>query len=253
MPHPRLIPCLDVANGRVTKCVRFEDRRDVGDPVALALAYAEGGADELVLLDIEATLEGRRAMRAVVAEVAGALDVPFTAGGGIRSVEDAAALVDAGADRVSVNTAALHDEGIVEALAARYGSQAVVVAMDVRGGIVHSHAGTKPTRWGAVAWARRAEALGAGELLVTSIDADGTRDGYDLGLTAAVAGAVTLPVIASGGAGCAAHVAAAFDVVPAALVASIAHDDPSAFGALRHELVALGVELRSIDTASARA
>lgn len=253
MPHPRLIPCLDVAGGRVTKCVRFEERRDVGDAVELACAYARGGADELVLLDIEATLEGRPALRDLVRRVADVLDVPFTVGGGIRSVDDAVALVECGADRVSVNTAALADEALVEALATRYGSQAVVVAMDVRAGVVHSHAGTRPTRWDAVAWSRRAESIGAGELLVTSIDADGTREGYDLELLASVLGAVSVPVIASGGAGHAAHIAAALELAPAALVASIAHDDPSAFSALRQELRSLGVPLRELDEVATHA
>jgi cyclase len=244
MPLPRLIPCLDVAGGRVVKGVRFEGLRDVGDPVELGELYSEAGADELVFLDVKATLDGRAALVDLVALIAERLSIPFTVGGGVRSVADASALLEAGADKVSVNTAALARPGLVGELAAKLGSQAVVVAIDAAGGEVYGRAGTEPVGRDAVAWAREAEALGAGEILLTSIDADGTRDGYDLELTAAVADAVSLPVIASGGAGGARHVADALGIAQAALLASILHESPARLSTLRDELRALGVPLR---------
>jgi imidazole glycerol-phosphate synthase subunit HisF len=244
MPYPRLIPCLDIGGGRVVKCVRFEDRRDIGDPVELASAYSEGGADELVLLDIEATVEGRATLLEVVKRVADNISIPFTVGGGLRSLADAAAIVESGADRVSLNTAALCDPELITALAKRYGSQAVVVAIDARGGAVYSHAGTRPTGLDAATWARRAQEFGAGEILLTSIDADGTRAGYDMTLTRRVVDAVSVPVIASGGAGTAEHVAAVLRVADAALVASIVHDDPAQLPQLRQAVSACGVALR---------
>jgi imidazole glycerol-phosphate synthase subunit HisF len=244
VPLPRLIPCLDVAGGRVVKGVRFRGLRDVGDPVELGAAYSDAGADELVFLDVEATVAGRATLLALVARVAERLTVPFSVGGGVRSVEDAEALLRAGADKVTVNSAALARPELIGELAARVGSQAVVVAVDAAGGEVYARAGTEKTERRAVEWAREAEALGAGEILLTSIDADGTLAGYDLELTAAVAGAVSVPVIASGGAGDARHVADALEVAQAALVASIVHDDPAGLVALRSELRALGVPLR---------
>jgi cyclase len=244
MPYRRLIPCLDIGGGRVVKCVRFEDRRDIGDPVDLAAAYSEGGADELVLLDIEATLEGRGTLIEVVRRVADSVDIPFTVGGGLRRLEDAMTFVESGADRVSLNTAAIADPDLITALAQRYGSQAVVVAIDTKGGLVFSHAGTRATGLDAAAWARQAEECGAGEILLTSIDADGTRAGYDMAVTRRVVAAVTVPVIASGGAGTAEHVADVLRVAEAALVASIVHDDPSRLPRLREEVGALGIELR---------
>lgn len=244
MPRPRLIPCLDVAAGRVVKGVRFEGLRDVGDPVALGAAYSDAGADELVFLDVKATLEERTSLVNLVRRVAERLAIPFTVGGGVRSVDDAAALLEAGADKVSVNSAALERPELVSDLAARLGAQAVVVAIDAAGGEVFSHAGTRPAGRTAVDWAREAERRGAGEILLTSIDADGTRDGYDLALTGAVAAAVTIPVIASGGAGEARHVAEALEVAQAALLASILHENPARLGTLRAELLELGVPLR---------
>ncbi|HEU0247375.1 MAG TPA: imidazole glycerol phosphate synthase cyclase subunit [Gaiellaceae bacterium] len=244
MPLPRLIPCLDVAGGRVVKGVRFEGLVNVADPAELAAAYSDAGADELVFLDIEATLDGRLALRALVAAVADRLAIPFTVGGGLRSAADAEALLEAGADKVSVNSAALARPALVSELAARLGSQAVVVAIDAAGGEVYSRAGTEPTGRQVVAWAREAEALGAGEILLTSIDADGTRDGYDLVVTGAVAEAVSIPVIASGGAGTARHVADALQVAQAALLASIVHKNPARLTSLREELRELGVPLR---------
>ena len=244
MPLPRLIPCLDVAGGRVVKGVRFQELRDVGDPVELGSRYSDEGADELVFLDITATLEERGTLAALVARIADTLAIPFTVGGGVRSVADAQELLEAGADKVAVNSAALERPELVTELADELGSQAVVVAIDAEGGRVRSRAGTSETGRAAVDWAQEAEERGAGEILLTSIDADGTRDGYDLELTGTVAAAVTLPVIASGGAGNAQHVADALEVAQAALLASILHEDPARLGTLRDELRDLGVALR---------
>jgi cyclase len=244
MPLPRLIPCLDVAGGSVVKGVRFEGLREVGDPVELGSLYSDAGADELVYLDVKATLDSRPALVDLVARVADRLSIPFTVGGGVRSVGDASALLEAGADKVSVNSAALERPGLVGELAARLGSQAVVVAIDAAGGAVFTRAGTGPTGRSAVDWAREAEERGAGEILLTSIDADGTRDGYDLELTREVAAAVSVPVIASGGAGTARDVADALEVAQAALLASILHENPARLRTLRAELRELGVPLR---------
>ena len=244
MPLPRLIPCLDVAAGRVVKGVRFQRLRDVGDPVELGAAYSDAGADELVYLDVTATIEDRPSLLDLVARIADRLAIPFTVGGGVRSVGDAEALLAAGADKISVNSAALERPALVSELAARLGSQAVVVAVDSTNGAVRSRAGSTPTGRRAVDWAREVEARGAGEILLTSIDADGTRDGYDLELTHAVSEAVSLPVIASGGAGSAVHVADALGVAQAALLASILHENPARLETLRSELRDLGVPLR---------
>ena len=244
MPLPRLIPCLDVAQGRVVKGVRFEGLRDVGEPVELGAAYSAAGADELVYLDVKATLEGRGALLELVARIADRLAIPFTVGGGVRAVADAEALLEAGADKVSVNSAALERPQLVTELAARLGSQAVVVAVDAKDGYARSRAGSSVTGRLAVDWVREAEERGAGEVLLTSIDADGTRAGYDLELTRAVADAVSIPVIASGGAGSARDVADALDVAQAALLASILHENPARLESLRAELHGLGVPLR---------
>ena len=244
MPFPRLIPCLDVAGGRVVKGVRFAGLRDVGDPGELGAAYSDAGADELVFLDVTATLESRTTLVELVRRIAERIAIPFTVGGGVRSVEEATALLDAGADKVSVNSAALARPSLISELAERLGSQAVVVAIDATGGAVRARAATTDARRGAVDWAREAEVRGAGEILLTSIDADGTRNGYDLTLTRAVAEAVALPVIASGGAGNAVHVADALRVAQAALLASILHERPAWLRTLRAELRSLGVPLR---------
>lgn len=244
MTLPRLIPCLDVAAGRVVKGVRFEGLHDVGDPVDLGAAYSDAGADELVFLDVKATVENRDTLVDLVGRVAERLAIPFTVGGGIRSLGDAERLLLAGADKVSVNTAALDRPALLTELAELLGSQAVVIAIDTKGGTVRSHAGTRPTSRATVEWAREAEARGAGEVLLTSIDADGTRDGYDLEITGAVAQAVSIPVIASGGAGTGAHVAEALGVAQAALLASILHENPDRLRTLRAELRAEGVPLR---------
>jgi cyclase len=244
MPFPRLIPCLDVANGRVVKGIRFQNLRDVGDPVELGAAYSDAGADELVFLDVVATIESRSSALEVAGRVAEHVSIPFTFGGGIRTLEDATAVLEAGADKVSVNSAALARPQLVEELASLLGSQAVVVAIDTENGRVRSHAATRDAARDTVMWAKECEARGAGELLVTSIDRDGTRDGYDLELLARLRDAVSLPVIASGGAGTAAHVAAALGVAQAALLASILHEQPARLVSLREELRSLGVSLR---------
>jgi imidazole glycerol-phosphate synthase subunit HisF len=235
-----------VAGGRVVKGVRFKELRDVGDPVELAAAYSDAGADELVFLDITATLEGRATLVELVGRIAERLAIPFTFGGGVRSVADAEELLDAGADKVAVNSAALERPALLAELAGRMGSQAVVVAIDAQAGRVRTRAGTAETERTAVDWAREAVECGAGEVLLTSMDADGTRAGYDLELTGAVAAAVPVPVIASGGAGGAQHVAEALEVAQAALLASILHEDPARLASLRDELREMGIEVRDV-------
>ena len=246
MPLPRLIPCLDVAHGRVVKGVSFVGLRDVGDPVELAAFYGEGGADELVFLDIAATVDEAATMLDVVTRVADVLDIPFTVGGGVRTLEDASRIIEAGADRVSLNSAALADPTLITRIAQRYGAQAVVVAIDAGDGVVHTHGGRVATTVPTVPWAVEAAERGAGEILLTSISHDGHREGFDLDLTGAVRDAVTVPVIASGGAGNARHVADALRVADAALVASIVHENPSGLPGLRAEIQGLGVALRPV-------
>jgi imidazole glycerol-phosphate synthase subunit HisF len=226
------------------KGVRFKELRDVGDPVELGAAYSDAGADELVFLDIQATTGDRPTLVELVKRVAERLAIPFTVGGGVRSADDAERLLQAGADKVGVNSAALARPELITELAERLGSQAVVVAIDAEGGRVRSHAGTISAGRDATEWAREAEERGAGEILLTSIDADGTRDGYDLRLTATVTGAVRLPVIASGGAGNAGHVADALGIAQAALLASIVHENPQRLASLRAEVRELGVPVR---------
>jgi imidazole glycerol-phosphate synthase subunit HisF len=246
MVKKRVIPCLDVAGGRVVKGVRFEQLRDVGDPVELATRYSELGADELVFLDITATLEDRGPLFELVERAADELEIPFTVGGGITELDEARSLLRAGADKVSLNRAAVDRPGLLSALAAEFGAQAVVCAIDSRGGEVVTHAGRNPRGLDAVGWARHVVERGAGEILLTSIDADGTRTGYDLVLTRAVADAVSVPVIASGGAGDAAHLAEAFEAgAEAALVASIVHERPERLCELKSELREAGWPIRS--------
>ncbi|HUX05078.1 MAG TPA: imidazole glycerol phosphate synthase cyclase subunit [Acidimicrobiales bacterium] len=246
MPLPRLIPCLDVAHGRVVKGVSFVGLRDVGDPVELASFYSDGGADELVFLDIAATPNESSTLISVVAQVAEVLSIPFTVGGGVRSVDDASRIIEAGADRVSLNSAALAAPALITAIADRYGSQAVVVAIDAGDGVVHTHGGRVATDVATLPWAVQAAERGAGELLLTSISHDGHRRGFDLELTATVRAAVSVPVIASGGAGSAQHVADALRVADAALVASIVHENPAGLPGLRREIERCGVHLRPI-------
>jgi cyclase len=246
MVKRRVIPCLDVAGGRVVKGVRFESLREVGDPVELAERYSDLGADELVFLDVTATIEGRRPLLALGERAAERLTVPFTVGGGVTGTEDARSLLRAGADKVAVNRAAVDDAGLLGELADEFGSQAVVCAIDAREGEVVTHGGRRPRGIDAVGWAREASERGAGELLLTSIDADGTRAGYDLGLTGAVAAAVSVPVIASGGAGDGTHLAEAFAAgADAALVASIVHERPERLTELKAELREAGWNVRS--------
>ena len=246
MPLPRLIPCLDVSHGRVVKGVSFVGLRDVGDPVELARFYSEGGADELVFLDIAATPDDQTTIINVVARVADVLEIPFTVGGGIRSVDDATRIIESGADRVSLNSAALADPTLITGIANRYGSQAVVVAIDAGDGVVYTHGGRVATTRSIIPWAVEAAQRGAGEILLTSIQCDGRRQGFDLELTAAVRDAISIPVIASGGAGSARHVADALRVADAALVASIVHENPAGLPGLRREIESLGVELRPV-------
>jgi cyclase len=246
MVKKRVIPCLDVADGRVVKGVNFVALREMGEPVELATRYSELGADELVFLDITATLEGRGPILDVIHRSADELTIPFTVGGGVTDVEDARALLLAGADKVAVNRAAFDDPSILTRLAEEFGSQAVVVAIDARGGEVVTHAGRTPRGRDAVGWAREAVERGAGEILLTSIDADGTRAGYDLDLTRAVVEEVEVPVIASGGAGEARHLAEAFAIgAEAALIASIVHERPERLPELKAELKEMGWSIRS--------
>ncbi len=225
----RVVPCLDVKDARVVKGVRFVDLADAGDPVAAAVAYDRQGADELVFLDITASHEGRAIMLDVVRRTAEAIYMPLTVGGGLGSLDDVRMLLRAGADKVSLNTAALARPALVREAAERFGSQCIVVAIDAKrtpdGFEVYTHGGRRRTGREAVAWAREAERLGAGEILLTSMDRDGTREGYDLALTAAVADAVSIPVVASGGAGGLEHLHEALTRgrADAALAASIFH------------------------------
>jgi cyclase len=226
----RVIPCLDVDAGRVVKGVRFRELRDAGDPVELAARYDGEGADELVFLDITATVEGRRATYDVISRTAEQVFIPLTVGGGVRTEDDAAALLRAGADKVSLNTAAVRDPSVVRRCADRFGTQCIVVAIDAKQTTpgrweVFVDAGRTGTGIDAVTWAREATAeCGAGEVLLTSMDRDGTGEGYDLELLRAVAKAVTVPLIASGGAGTPAHFADGLRVADAVLAASRFHD-----------------------------
>ena len=246
----RIIACLDVRDGRVVKGVQFVDLIDAGDPAELAARHAAAGADEIVLLDITATHEGRGTLIDTVMRTARNLFVPFTVGGGIRTRDDASAVFDAGADKVSINSAALRRPELIDEIGSRYGAQAVIVAIDGRrnesSAEVYVEGGRKPTGRGVVEWAREAEQRGAGEILLTSMDADGTRAGFDCELTAAVSEAVQIPVIASGGAGNAAHFSDVFlrGKADAALAASIFHFGISDARALKEEIARDGVPMR---------
>jgi cyclase len=246
----RIIACMDVRDGQVVKGVQFQQLRHAGDPAALARRYNVEGIDEVVILDITATLESRRALAQTIAAVAHEIFLPLTVGGGIRSEDDAAAAVDAGADKVSLNTAALRTPELIGTLARRYGSQAVIVAIDARrrdGGFgVFVRSGTTDAARDAVEWAREAESRGAGEILLTSMDRDGTRAGFDCELTAAVADAVNIPVIASGGAGALEHFADVFTRghADAALAASIFHYADTGVAELKDYLHIHGIPVR---------
>jgi cyclase len=240
----RIIPCLDVTAGRVVKGVNFVNLRDAGDPVELAARYNEQGADELVFLDITASSDARETMIDVVARTAREVFIPLTVGGGIRSVEDARRILHAGADKISVNTAAVRRPELITELAHEFGSQAVVLAIDARGGLVYTRGGRDDERLDAIAWARRGEELGAGEILLTSMDTDGVQTGFDCALTRAVRDATNIPVIASGGAGKPEDFLDVFEHADAALAASIFHYGTYTVGELKKFLAARGVEVR---------
>jgi imidazole glycerol-phosphate synthase subunit HisF len=252
----RIIACLDVRNGQVVKGINFEGLRSAGDPAALARRYNREGIDELVILDITATIEERRALANTIRAVARELFIPLAVGGGIRTESDAAAAVEAGADKVSLNTAALAEPSLITTLAERYGSQAVLVAIDAKRlpradsegdrFAVYARSGQAAAGRDAVEWAREAESRGAGEILLTSIDRDGTKVGFDCELTCAVSRAVAIPVIASGGAGTLAHFVDVFTAgrADAALAASIFHYAETSVRALKHHLQQRGIPVR---------
>ncbi|GIN62382.1 imidazole glycerol phosphate synthase subunit HisF [Robertmurraya siralis] len=248
----RIIPCLDVKEGRVVKGIQFVELRDAGDPVELARFYDQQGADELVFLDISASHEGRKTMVEVVNEVASELAIPFTVGGGINSLADMKRMLRAGADKVALNTAAVLRPSLITEGASFFGAQCMVVAIDAKfdpelgSWRVYTHGGRKATDYEVIAWAKEAVRLGAGEILLTSMDCDGEKDGFDLALTRAVSEAVTVPVIASGGAGNAAHFVAAFrdGLADAALAASIFHYKETSVEEVKTFLKSEGVNVR---------
>jgi imidazole glycerol-phosphate synthase subunit HisF len=253
----RIIACLDVTGGRVVKGVQFENLRDAGDPAELAAAHSEAGADEIVLLDISATNENRATLADTVWRTARQLFIPFTVGGGIRSLDEAMAVFDAGADKISINSAALADPSLITSIAERYGSQAVIVAIDAKRANgepqfekarfdAYASGGRKATGRDAVVWAREAEERGAGEILLTSMDRDGTGEGFDCELTRAVSEALNIPVIASGGGGDTQTFVDVFQKgsADAALAASIFHFGLRALGDLKRELQGAGIPMR---------
>lgn len=246
----RIIACLDVKNGRVVKGVNFLNLKDKGDPVELAARYEEEGADEIVFLDISATIEGRKTLIEVVKNTASVLSIPLTVGGGIRTIEDVSKILSSGADKVSINTAAVENSKVVSKASEEFGAQAVVVAIDAKWHenkwIVYTRSGTYNTGLDAIEWAQRVERLGAGEILLTSIDKDGTRSGYDVELTRRVAESVNIPVIASGGAGEMMHFyeVLTYGKADAALAAGIFHDGIIRIKELKDYLKARGVEVR---------
>jgi len=252
----RIIPCLDVHDGRVVKGVNFVNLRDAGDPVEAARAYDAAGADELVFLDITATFEARSILLEIVKKVAESVFIPFTVGGGVRSLEDARALLLAGADKVSVNSAAVKRPELITELAEHFGSQAVVLAIDAKrkgnSWEVYVKGGREPTGLDAIEWAKEGERLGAGEILLTSMDKDGTKAGYDLDLTRAVAEAVSIPVIASGGAGTKEHFLEAFEKgkADAALAASVFHFGEIPVPELKRYLLEKGLPIRPAEEAA---
>jgi cyclase len=247
----RVIPCLDVTAGRVVKGVNFVELRDAGDPVEISRRYDEQGADELCFLDITASSDDRDIILHVIESVAAQVFIPLTVGGGVRKVEDVRRLLNAGADKVSINTAAVQNPQLVEDAAGRYGAQCIVVAIDAKRidgrWEVFTHGGRKPTGLDAVDWARRMQAAGAGELLLTSMDRDGTREGFDIALTRAVSDAVDVPVIASGGVGNLAHLAAGVTEgrADAVLAASIFHYGEYTVGQAKAFMARAGIEVRT--------
>ena len=252
MPAKRVIPCLDVKDGRVVKGLRFKDLRDAGDPAELASAYDRDGADEIVFLDITASSEARKILLEAVERTADELFIPLSVGGGVRSVEDMAQLLTHGADKVSINTAALADPELISRCSELFGAQCVILAIDARrrtdgeGWEVFSHGGRNATGRDAVEWAALGQTLGAGEILLTSMDRDGTHAGYDLELLRAVSDAVRVPVVASGGAGTARHMYDALTEggADAVLAASIFHFGELAIPRVKEELAGWGLEIR---------
>jgi cyclase len=246
----RIVPCLDVKDGKTVKGVNFENLRDAGDPVELGELYALQGADELVFLDISATLEKRKTMTELVRRVASRINIPFTVGGGISSIEDVSALLDAGADKISINSSAVKDPDLIDRLALEFGSQCVVVAIDTRlyegQSRVHTHGGTKPTNLDTFEWAKEVENRGAGEILLTSMDHDGTKNGFALDTTARISAQAKIPVIASGGAGKMEHFAEVFTAgkADAALAASIFHFKEIGIPELKQYLHQEGIVVR---------
>ncbi len=249
----RIIPCLDVTAGRVVKGVKFQELRDAGDPVECAKAYDAQGADELVFLDITASSDGRSIMRDVVAATAEQCFMPLTVGGGLRAMDDIEAMLRAGADKVSLNTAAIADPGLIQEASGRFGAQCIVLAIDAKREPsqdprwrVYTHGGRKPTDLDAVAWAVRGAELGAGEILLTSMDRDGTQEGYDIELTRRISDAVDIPVIASGGAGRLEHFADALDAghASAVLAASLFHFGTLTIPQVKAYLAGHGVPVR---------
>jgi len=246
----RIIPCLDIKDGQTVKGVNFVNIRHAGDPVELGAAYAEQGADELVFLDITASVEKRGTFIELVRDIAKHLNIPFTVGGGVRDADDVARLLNAGADKISVNTAAVNNPGLIEKLANRFGSQCVVVAIDTRrtpqGDVVHIHGGRTPTDKITQDWARQVTELGAGEILLTSMDHDGTKNGFALEITRELSEKLPIPVVASGGAGTLAHFTDVFreGKADAALAASIFHFGEIPIQALKQYLKTNGIEVR---------
>jgi cyclase len=251
----RIIPCLDVENGRVVKGVNFVDIRDAGDPVEISMRYNEQGADEITFLDITASHEGRETTVHTVEQIAENVFIPLTVGGGIRSVEDIRAMLNAGADKVSINTAAIHDPELVRRSSERFGSQCIVVAIDAKRVAdvdgeprweIFTHGGRRPTGIDAVAWARRMAELGAGEILLTSMDRDGTRNGFELGVTRAITDAVEIPVIASGGVGNLEHLVEGILLggADAVLAASIFHFGEYTVPEAKAYMAERGIEVR---------
>jgi cyclase len=248
----RIIPCLDVNAGRVVKGIKFQQLRDAGDPVQSAKAYDAQGADELVFLDITASSDNRGIMYDVVAATAEQCFMPLTVGGGLRTIADIEAMLRAGADKVSLNTAAIHSPELIRAASDRFGAQCIVLAIDAKrepdgkSWQVYTHGGRNPTNLDAVTWARRAVELGAGEILLTSMDADGTQAGYDCGLTAAVSDAVSVPVIASGGAGTLDHFAEVIETgrASAVLAASLFHFGTLTIPQVKQHLATRGIPVR---------
>ncbi|MBX3323979.1 MAG: imidazole glycerol phosphate synthase subunit HisF [Phycisphaeraceae bacterium] len=251
MLKQRIIPCLDIRDGRVVKGVRFASLRDAGDPVEQASRYEADGADEIVMLDISATLESRRAALHTIGQLRAALSIPLSVGGGIRTIDDALAMLDAGADKIALNSAAVNNPRLIADLATRVGTQCVVLSIDAASHAqnawhVVTRSGSHRTTLDAIDWARTAQSLGAGEILLTSFDRDGCQSGYDLNLIAAVADSINLPIIASGGAGSAADMLAALSAgAHAVLAASIFHDQLTTIATIKSQLAAQGIEIRS--------